>query len=203
MFRDGDEVFLIMERAPGVQLDALWSTLTEAERSSVTAKLGEIFDYMRQVECPWPDFFGGLGGGSLRHYLFYSQNGDFTHLGPFHGGAALVKSMVTNFRALVERNGRADFKVRFYERYLGQALGHLRPTLTHEDVQRKNIIIVETAGGGEDGQQTFDMSLLDWESAGWYPDFWEFFCTSPTFDFVYWEEDWCWCAGQFFASTTC
>jgi len=147
MFRDGEEVFLVMDRAPGVPLEALWPTLTEAEKASVTAKLGNIFDYMRQVECPWPDFFGGLGGGGLRHYLFYSQKeGDFTHLGPFHDATAFVKSMVANFRSLVERNGRADFEVRFYERYLGQALGTLRPTLTHKDVQKKNIMIVETSG---------------------------------------------------------
>jgi hypothetical protein len=196
MFRDADEVFLIMERAPGMQLDAVWPSLTETEKCSVTAKLGDIFDSLRQVECPWPDFFGGLGGGSLRHYLFYSQKGDCTHLGPFRGEAAFVGNMVVNFRALVERKGRADFKVRFYEEYLAQALGDFRPTLTHGDVQKKNIIIAEIEGGQGNGERDFDFVLVDWEMAGWYPDFWEFFCASSTFDFVYWEEEWCWCAQQ-------
>jgi hypothetical protein len=197
MFRDGTEVFLIMERAPGLQLDAIWPSLTESEKSAVTSKLSQIFDSMRQVECPWPDFFGGLGGGSLRHYLFYSQKGDFTHLGPLHGNTDFVKSMVANFRALVERNGRADYKVRFYEEYLAQALGNFRPTLTHGDVQKKNIMVAEIEGGQENGERTLEIVLVDWEAAGWYPDFWEFFCASSTFDFVYWEEDWCWCAKQF------
>jgi len=57
MFRDGIEVFLVMERAPGMQLDAVWPSLTESEKSSVTSKLSRIFESMRQVECPWPDFF--------------------------------------------------------------------------------------------------------------------------------------------------
>ena len=152
---------------------------------------------MQQGECPWPEFFGGLGGGSLRHYLFYSQKGDYTHLGPFHGEAAFVESMVANFRALVERNGRADFKVRFYEEFLAQALGKFRPTLTHGDVQKKNIMVTETEGDQANEERDFDVVLVDWEAAGWYPDFWEFFCASSTFDFVYWEEDWCWCAKQF------
>lgn len=34
MFRDGDETFLIMERAPGTQLDAVWPSLTESDRVS-------------------------------------------------------------------------------------------------------------------------------------------------------------------------
>jgi len=161
MFRDGIEVFLVMDRAPGVQLDALWPTLTDPEKASVTAKLGKIFDYMRQVECPWADFFGGLDGGSLQHYLFYSQKGDHVHLGPFRGEASFVQNMVANFRTLVERNGRADFKVRFYERYLGQASGEFRPTLTHGDVQQKNIMIVETSGGEADGELDFDVALVD------------------------------------------
>lgn len=167
MFRDGIEVFLIMERAPGMQLDAIWPSLTESEKSSVTSKLSQIFDSMRRVECPWPDFFGGLGGGSLRHYLFYSQKGNFTHLGPLQGNTDFVKSMVANFRALVERNGRADYKVRFYEEYLAQALGDFRPTLTHGNVQKKNIMVAEIEGGQENGERNFEIVLVDWEAAGW------------------------------------
>jgi len=65
MFRDGIEVFLVMERAPGMQLDAVWPSLTESEKSSVTSKLSRIFESMRQVECPWPDFFWRLGWRQL------------------------------------------------------------------------------------------------------------------------------------------
>ncbi|WPG97822.1 Hypothetical protein R9X50_00060300 [Acrodontium crateriforme] len=51
-------VFLVMQRAPGVQLDVAWPTLKESEKASITATLSNIFDSMRIVECPWPNFFG-------------------------------------------------------------------------------------------------------------------------------------------------
>jgi hypothetical protein len=92
---------------------------------------------------------------------------------------------------------RADYKVRFYEEYMGQALGNFRPTLTHEDVPKKNIMVSETEGDRGSGERDFDIVLVDWEAAGKFPDFWEFFCTPSTFDFVSWEEHWCWCAKQF------
>lgn len=83
MYRDSHQLFLVMQRAPGVQLNLAWPSLTESEKDSIIAKLRRMFDAMRQAECPWPDFFGGLDGGGLHHYLFYSQKSDQKHLGPF------------------------------------------------------------------------------------------------------------------------
>lgn len=198
MYEDSDQLFLVMQRAPGVQLNSIWPSLTESEKDDIIAKLCQTFDAMRRTECPWPDFFGGLDGGSLRHYLFYSQKGDQKHMGPFHNEAALVAGLTENYRALTERNGRPDFKVRFYETYLSRVLQGHRPTLTHGDVQQKNIIVAEnTSRRNPQGVRSFNVTLVDWESAGWYPDFWEFFCASFPFDFYYWEEDWCWRAQQF------
>lgn len=197
MYHDSDQLFLVMQRAPGVQLDSIWPTLTESEKDDVIAKLGQTFDVMREAKCPWPDFFGGLDGGSVPHYLFYSQKGDQKYLGPFYGEAAFVAGLVENFRVLTERNGRPDYKVRFYETYLPRVLQGHRPTLTHGDVQQKNIMIAENASQNKKGERSFDITLVDWAYAGWYPDFWEFFCASSPFIFFYWEEDWCWRAQQF------
>jgi len=47
------------------------------------------------------------------------------------------------------------------------------------------------------GESSFDVCLIDWEKAGWLPDFWEAFCASALFDVVYWEEDWCWLTERF------
>ncbi|PWY90303.1 kinase-like protein [Aspergillus sclerotioniger CBS 115572] len=49
--------------------------------------------------------------------------------------------------------------------------GH-RIVFTHGDLQPKNIMVerLEDCGGGLE----FKITLLDWESAGWYPEFWDF-----------------------------
>ncbi|KAL4804553.1 hypothetical protein BDV18DRAFT_161648 [Aspergillus unguis] len=104
MYYDSKQLFLVMQRVPGVQLDSVWPSLAPSEKDDIIAKLQQIFEAMRKVECPWPNFFGGLDGGGVHHYLFYSQHGDEKFLGPFSGEPAFVAGLVGNYRALVERN---------------------------------------------------------------------------------------------------
>lgn len=125
MYYEGKQLFLVMQRIPGVQLNAIWPTLTPSEKDGIIAKLQLIFNTIRNAECPWPDFYGGLDGGGVHHYLFYSQHGDQKFLGPFTGEPAFVAGLVGNYRALVERNNHPDYKARFYEKYLARVLqGH-------------------------------------------------------------------------------
>ncbi|OJJ72572.1 hypothetical protein ASPBRDRAFT_54390 [Aspergillus brasiliensis CBS 101740] len=183
MYYEGKQLFLIMQRVPGVQPDAIWPSLTSSEKDGIIAKLQSIFDAMRKAECPWPDFFGGLDGGGVHHYLFYSQHGDQKFLGPFSGEPAFVAGLVGNYRALVDRNHHPDYQARFYEKYLARVLQGHRPTLTHGDVQQKNIMVVDnmtSCSNGQDGR-LFDVVLVDWENAGWFLDFWRLFCASHPF----------------------
>jgi hypothetical protein len=198
MYQDAEETFLVMQRIPGVLLDTIWSSLSEVEKDSIVEQLRLVFQTMRAVECPWPDFLGSLDGGSVHHYLFYDQKGSATHLGPFHDEASFVARLAENFRALVERNGSLDYKVRFYEKHLPLTLRNHRSTLTHGDLQRQNIMVARRPSDtGAIGERSFDICLIDWEKAGWLPDFWEAFCASALFDLVYWEEDWCWLVDRF------
>jgi thiamine kinase-like enzyme len=54
--------------------------------------------------------------------------------------------------------------------------GH-RTVLTHGDLQPKNII-VNRIGTREDGRGRFEISLIDWEIEGWYPEYWEFYSST-------------------------
>ncbi|KAJ9250835.1 hypothetical protein DTO207G8_5827 [Paecilomyces variotii] len=189
---DSRQLFLIMQRVPGVQLDKIWPSLAESEKDDIIAKLKLIFDAMRKAECPWPDFFGSLDGGGLPHYLFYSQHGDERFLGPFSDESALVAALVGNYRVMVERNNRPDYKARFYEKHFPRVFQGHRPTLTHGDVLQRNIMVAEnTSRKNEQGGRSFDVVLVDWENSGWFPDFWECFCASWPFVWQ-WDEDWYW-----------
>jgi thiamine kinase-like enzyme len=83
--------------------------------------------------------------------------------------------------------------------YLGRALqGHCQPTLTHSDVQQKNIMVSVNPGCRNiQGERSFDIMLVDWENAGWYPEYWEYFTASCSIAFHYCEEDWTWRVTQF------
>ncbi|KAJ5562995.1 phosphotransferase enzyme family protein [Penicillium sp. DV-2018c] len=198
MYYDSKQLFLIMQRIPGVQLNTIWPSLAQSEKDDIITKLKQIFDAMRKAECPWPDFFGSLDGGAVHHYLFYSHKpGDAEFLGPFSGEPAFVAGLVGNYRAMVECNEHPDYKVRFYEKYFPRVLQGHRPTLTHGDAQQKNIMVVEnTTRPNDQGGRSFDVVLVDWENSGWFPEFWEFFCASDRFIFR-WDEDWAWRAQEF------
>jgi hypothetical protein len=167
MYYDSKQLFLLMQRVPGVQLDSIWPSLAHSEKDDIIAKLQLIFNAMRKAECPWPDFFGGLDGGGVYHYLFYSQDGDEKFLGPFSSESAFIASLTGNYRAMVERNNLPEYKTRFYEKYLARVLQGHRPTLTHGDVQRKNIMVAEnTSRRNGQGGRSFDIVLVDWENSG-------------------------------------
>ncbi|EZF76103.1 hypothetical protein H105_02485 [Trichophyton soudanense CBS 452.61] len=187
MFKESNELFLIMQRVPGIPLDKIWPSLTESEKNDISTKLRQIFDSMRQVKCPWPGFFGDLGGGGVQDHLFYSPDTANRYLGPFYGEAAFIAGFIGNHRV-----------VRFYETYLPRVLQGHRPTLTHGDVQRKNILVAENPNRINDqGGRSFDIALVDWTNAGWYPDFWEFFRAASPMGFEYGEDDWFWRAQEF------
>ncbi|KAL4910137.1 hypothetical protein BDW74DRAFT_173603 [Aspergillus multicolor] len=197
-----DQVFLVMRRAPGVRLDDIWDSLTESEKDDIVSKLKRNFEIMREVQCLFGseagDFYGGLDGKGLPHSLFYCQKEGRGCLGPYYGEEAFVEGLVGNFRAYTERNGRPDYKVRYYEKYLARVLNGHRPRLTHRDVQRKNIIVNENPSRKNDqGEHSFDVVLVDWVNAGWVPEYRDFFCASSPLLFDYWEEDWCWRVQEF------
>ncbi|CAI7627306.1 unnamed protein product [Penicillium discolor] len=122
---------------------------------------------------------------------------DEKFLGPFSGEPAFIAGLVGNYRALVERNNLPDYKARFYETYLASVLQGHRPTLTHGDIQQKNIMVVEnTSRPNDQGRRSFDIVLVDWENSSWFPDFWEFFCASYPLHFQ-WDEDWSWRVQEF------
>ena len=198
MYYDSEQLFLVMQRMPGERLDRLWPSLTDGEKTTVSEQLRRVFDCLRQAECPEPKFFGGLDGGAVHHYLFYSQKGDQEFLGPFRDEAAFVKGLTDNFRVLRERNGHPLFKVQFYERHLGQVLRGHRPVLTHGNLSKRNIVVAEKRSHSlNEGERSFDVALVDWEMAGWLPDYWEYFCASLSFNYLGWEDDWCWRTGQY------
>ncbi|KAJ5964104.1 uncharacterized protein N7479_003980 [Penicillium vulpinum] len=151
IYYDSKQLFLIIQRVLGVPLNSIWLSLAYCQVSS-------------------PEFFGGLDGGGVYHYLFYSQYSDKKFLGPFSGEPTFVAGLVGNYRALVERNNLPDYKAGFYEKYLARVLQGHRPTLTHRDVQQKNIMVVENISYLDDqGGRSFDIVLVDWENSGVCP----------------------------------
>jgi hypothetical protein len=172
-------VCLIMQRMPGVPLDQLWPTLEDSEKSVICAKLNGIITSIRSI--PAPPFYGSIDHGQFRHYLFYSPDVDKEICGPFdsedHFNAALVKRLRSDWAQMEKHSYKADF----YERNLGKVLIGHKPIFSHSDLQRKNVLV------HWDPLQGSMVSLIDWEEAGWFPAYWEYFTALQG---VQWDDDW-------------
>jgi aminoglycoside phosphotransferase (APT) family kinase protein len=192
MYRDEDnKLFLVMEHKPGTQLSTVWDGLSKHDKLDITGQLRDIFAQVRQI--PSPGVFGNVTGGPLRHRLFLSAEPTPEINGPFEEEKAFSMAMAIRSRRNWESSGYKPWTSEFFERHLPTALAGHRSVFTHDDLQRKNILVSRDVGAADGG--SLDeigggwrvTAIVDWEDAGWYPSYWEY--ASAFVDFV-WNDDW-------------
>lgn len=144
-------------------------------------------DQLRAWEPPESSFYGSLERGPIPYFLFNSMEANTTITGPFVNEYDFIQGLVRNLRTIDERNHRDSYKADFYEQNLPSCFRLGRPTLTHGDVQRKNIMVQRTSLQGDGCETAFRLMIIDWEDSGWYPAYWESFVT---FTNLRWDDDW-------------
>ena len=182
-------LYIVMQYIHGSTLMAEWPTMSEAQKSTVGKKLRSYFTQLR--ELPSPGYYGSRGRGHMPSGIFW--DGESAYLnpaisGPFETEAGLNNGLVLKSRSIDEHNKRRGYKADFYAKSLPLVLRGHSPTFTHGDFQRKNIIVRrkeqnELAGHEDD----YEVTLIDWEMAGWYPDYWEYCIAACAFRF---SDDW-------------
>ena len=176
---------LIMERLEGESLEAVWPALDEDEKSAICGTLKDVFGAIRKV-LP-PRFYGSIERGPVPHHLFYSAEGDTAVCGPFDSEHEFNAGLVKRLRAIWAANGRHSFKADFYERSLDAVLRGHEPVFSHSDLQRKNILVRPAQAQASLACKRFEVAVIDWEEAGWYPSYWEYSAVFVAFE---WSDDW-------------
>lgn len=152
-----------MDYIEGQVLSEVWPTYSEVQKRAIIQQLREIFTTMRSV--PAPDrYIGACGGNEIRDTrLYFTYNApacqDKQGFNEYLMGALMPQVSGPIRRAFEKRWRRTDHRVVF----------------THGDVAPRNIIVRDDKVVG----------LIDWEDAGWYPEYWEyvkFFQRSSTAD---------------------
>lgn len=187
MWKETDEkLYIVMEYIPGNSLEALWPELEAQEKACILSKVRAMLDQMRAL--PSPGFFGSVTKTYLPFDLFYWPGRPVEICGPFQNERELIKGLVDKSRRTADMNERYPYEADFFENELLRDLvkSERASTFTHADLQRKNIQVQELDLPDTDNKD-FVVSILDWESAGWYPCYWEYF--SAFLAFV-WDNDW-------------
>lgn len=141
-----------MDYIEGQVLTKAWPEYSEVQKRTVVQQLREILTIMRSIPPP-EGYIGDCTGNQIRDTRLY-----FTHNAPacqdergfnqFLIDALVPEIPIPVHQAFIERWNRDDHRVVF----------------THSDVAPRNIIV-------RDGNI---VGLLDWEDAGWYPEYWEY-----------------------------
>ncbi|KAK3045742.1 hypothetical protein LTR09_012720 [Extremus antarcticus] len=160
----GQQTEILMDFVDGECLEEAWLSMNSEQKRSVAKQIGHIVTTMRQAASDQRRI-GAFGGPArdCRQISDYS-GGPFTNEAEFN---TFVLDLLRRTPSLIRST-------------LAQALNvDSQIVLTHGDLTPRNIIVK-----GDHVQ-----ALLDWEYAGWYPEYWEYikFFDRPT-DCKDWKE---------------
>lgn len=191
------QLCLVMEYLPGVDLRSLWTSLSLDSKSSIASQLRSMIAQMRALTPP-DRFIGGVCGGPLHDPLFSTVKPDRTVNGPFEADDQVGLALATASKRNWENSDHHSWLTDYFLRHLPVALRGHRVTFTHADLNSRNILVekVPLETGLEREAETTGLSLsgpyritgiVDWESAGWYPAYWEYASMVGRF---HWDSDW-------------
>ena len=178
-------LYLVMEYIPGEELESLWSSLSTNAKSSIATQLQSIFAQMRSFSPP-RNFIGGVCGGGLPDPVFKTEKQNISINGPFRTAEEVGLALALASRNNWEQTGQHGWIPMFFSRHLAAALKNHGVKFTHGDLHMRNILvekvltksgIVGTGSSAAEADQLWGYrvkGIVDWESAGWYPAYWEY-----------------------------
>lgn len=151
-----------MEYIPGETLKEAWPSLTMGQRTNILAQLS---GYIKQLRALGGLYFGRFDGqGVLVPSIFPRSGGPFSTLPEFHDW-------------LLHPPKRRTEQSIYWSQVTARLSNPCAIVFTHGDIAARNIIV-------RDGQI---VALLDWETAGWYPEYWEYVFAMRGMDNIDWE----------------
>ena len=157
-YRDGHGQ-IYMTRVPGITLENCWHTLDDQAKEQLCNQLWEMIEQIRQI--PKPQHL-------LGNFLCYTDGSVCTDV--------LIQNRDDPPSLFVDNDSVRQRICQCYYRFFGRKytsdeLYAMLPdsdqsVFTHADLAPRNIMV---------DASTFAITgLLDWECAGWYPDYWEY-----------------------------
>ena len=148
--------YIFMSYVSGITLGSVWAQLPTRQKRSIADELNGILLKLRELKMPEEFSLGGVGGegckDTRRHTRIsrepircVSEFGDFIFSNPIFGSLVYIE--------LIRSMSRSH-----------------SPNIcfTHGDLRPANIVVKA------DQQGNYSIrSILDWERAGFYPDYWE------------------------------
>ncbi|KAH7175286.1 kinase-like domain-containing protein [Dactylonectria macrodidyma] len=161
---DNGSIYIEMEYVRGESLDSAWSGLSNIQRDTIFADIKQHISSLRKLQPPAED----IVSSALQNPAYDCRIG-----ARFYGPLNHVE-----FHSLA----RGHLRMEDVAPFLGQEVAKVHTAryqthFTHADLAPRNIIV----------RRGRVAAILDWEFAGWYPEYWEF--TKAHFNYFP-GEDW-------------
>ena len=143
--------YFTMKLVPGEHISAAWHRIDEEQRSSIVADLKTYLDQLRSLEQPNPGWIGSCSHGPV----FDQRINNGEPFGPLNDERAFNDLLLGGLEK------HAPERAKFYRSSLTE--DH-KIVFTHGDLSGDNILVA-------DGRVT---AILDWQTAGWMPEYWEY-----------------------------
>jgi hypothetical protein len=151
-----------MEYVDGQTLRQAWPILTPGQRSDI---LEQLRNYITQMQALGGLYLGRLDGqGVVVPSMMTRSTGPFGSLAEMHYW-------------LVRPPKRLESQSIYWHQITTQLAADYPIVFTHGDIAARNILV-------RDGRI---VALLDWEFAGWYPEYWEYVFALRGLDNLDWE----------------
>lgn len=146
--------YIIMKRIHGEMAGSGWLKRSMESRTRILSQLKKMIQEMRNLSHPPGQGIANVDGGSLFDCRLTGPSlrfGPFNNVDDFHrhlrGGMELDPDLHPEIKQLI-----------------GLHSGHWPLLFTHGDLSSLNILV-----RGDDV-----VGIIDWETAGWYPAYWEY-----------------------------
>ncbi|KAL9059867.1 MAG: hypothetical protein Q9162_000937 [Coniocarpon cinnabarinum] len=182
MYRHGDKLYKVIERIRGQRLDDMWRDCQDMNKELIASHLRHLFSELRHLRRR--DYFGAVDGGAVPHQFFASVSPDKSINGPFKFSSEFHAALVNRMDSEQRWNTTSNRISTWYRNHMPRSLSVENTSVfTHCDFQAKNVIVHDDPCDNTILQCT----LIDWEEAGWYPDYWEYWAA---FEACEWTNDW-------------
>ncbi|ODM23307.1 hypothetical protein SI65_00896 [Aspergillus cristatus] len=153
-FTHQDCTYIVMQRIQGDMMGAGWVKRSEESKTRLLSQLGMMIREMRELQPPKDIRIASVDGGSL---FDCRVPGPSLRFGPFRS----IHDFHLHLREGMRFDPRLGPEV---QDLIKQDAGHWPIVFTHGDLSSLNVLV-----RGDDV-----VGIVDWETAGWYPSYWEY-----------------------------
>lgn len=151
---DAEHNWVIMKKLPGTQQGQAWPNMTIHARSYTLTQFRAYLQELHSIQPQTPGLIGSCSGGPAYDHRIHNRR----TYGPFKSITELHDFLVSPMK-----NSSCPERTTKYRSLLPDMHGI---SLTHANLSWENILIQP-----ETGEVT---GILDWEMAGFWPDWWEY-----------------------------